>query len=104
LVPAGDASWAEEAGRAVESVPGLFGWVGVDFIREESGACTVLEINPRVTTSLVGLRACLPSGTIARAWLELEAGFGGGQPLARQVHTQPAVEFDIDGRISISRG
>lgn len=102
LVPRGDVSWAEEAARAVESVPGLLGWVGVDFQRDESGACTILEINPRVTTSLVGLRACLPSGTIARVWLN--ALLGEGQPLAHQVHSQPTVQFDTDGRISVPGG
>ena len=55
--------------RAVESIPGLLGFVGVDFIRvEPTGLVEVIEINPRATTSLVGLVQLAPPGTIARAW------------------------------------
>jgi predicted ATP-grasp superfamily ATP-dependent carboligase len=45
------------ARRAVESVAGLFGYVGVDVVlgTGESGD-VVIEINPRLTTSYVGLR------------------------------------------------
>ena len=49
-----------EALAAVESVAGLCGWVGVDFLRDDlTGRVTILEINPRVTTSYVGWRAAL---------------------------------------------
>ena len=37
------------------AVPGLFGYVGVDFIAGAGGPM-ILEINPRLTTSYVGLR------------------------------------------------
>ena len=41
--------------RAVESVAGLRGFVGIGFFWEpELGETTVLEINPRATTSFVG--------------------------------------------------
>jgi predicted ATP-grasp superfamily ATP-dependent carboligase len=43
--------------RAVQSVPGLSGYVGVDLVladRPEGDA--VIEINPRLTTSYIGLR------------------------------------------------
>lgn len=57
---------------ALQSVPGLRGFVGVDFIQEhETGETTVLEINSRVTTSFVGWRALLGTGNLARAWLGL---------------------------------
>ncbi len=102
MVPLGDPSWADAAARAVKSVPGLSGWVGVDFVREESGECTILEINPRVTTSLVGLRSRLPSGTIANAWLALAEG--DDETLAArlfdQVHSQPTIRFHSNGLIS----
>ena len=56
--------------RAVESVAGLRGFVGVDFFWEpELGEATVLEINPRATTSFVGLSRLLPAGHLAAAWL-----------------------------------
>ncbi len=46
--------------QAVRSLPGnARGWIGVDFILSESGQLMVIEINPRLTTSFVGLsRAC----------------------------------------------
>ncbi len=40
----------------VEALPGLYGWVGVDFIMAE-GMPMILEVNPRLTTSYCGLRA-----------------------------------------------
>ena len=56
--------------RAVESVAGLRGFVGIDFLWEpELGKATVLEINPRATTSFVGLSRLLPAGRLAAAWL-----------------------------------
>ncbi len=66
------------------SVPGLIGWIGVDFLRDDvTGAITILEINPRVTTSYVGFRRSLngrgPRPWIARRWL------GGEQDVSRRV-------------------
>lgn len=51
----------ELASRAVASVPGLSGYYGVDLILGQTEADdTVMEINPRLTTSYLGLRAlCL---------------------------------------------
>ena len=50
---------------------GSRGFVGVDFIWDtERGHATILEINPRPTTSFVGLCRLLPAGLLARAWLE----------------------------------
>lgn len=54
--------------KAVESVPGLRGWVGVDLILDEStGRISFLEINPRVTTSYVAWRAL--TGALPHWWL-----------------------------------
>lgn len=41
--------------RAVEAIPGLRGFVGVDLILAPDGVC-LIEVNPRLTTSYVGLR------------------------------------------------
>jgi predicted ATP-grasp superfamily ATP-dependent carboligase len=41
--------------RVLEVIPGLKGYFGVDLIRSEKGY-KVIEINPRLTTSYVGLR------------------------------------------------
>jgi predicted ATP-grasp superfamily ATP-dependent carboligase len=46
----------EMAKEVVESFPNLRGYVGVDFVLTEDAA-VVLEVNPRLTTSYVGLRA-----------------------------------------------
>ncbi len=57
---------------AVASVPGLQGFVGVDFLwddDDEARRTVVLEINPRPTTSLVGLAGILPPGCLAAAWI-----------------------------------
>jgi len=48
----------ELAARAVQSVPGLRGYVGVDVVldRGKDHRDVVIEINPRLTTSYLGLR------------------------------------------------
>lgn len=54
------------AQRIAQMVPGLWGYVGVDFIMTGRGA-VVLEVNPRLTTSYIGLRAsigCNPAGLV----------------------------------------
>jgi tyramine---L-glutamate ligase len=38
-----------------QALPGLWGYVGVDLICADNGELTVLEINPRLTTSYCGL-------------------------------------------------
>lgn len=100
-VPAGSPDLADEARKAIAAVPGLRGWIGVDFILEPNGRCCVLEINPRLTTSFVALRRLLPPGTLARTLLD--AHF---QPrrldrldLAAAVHASPPLTFRADGTI-----
>ena len=46
------------AQRIAKALPGLAGYVGVDLIVSDAGM-TVLEINPRLTTSYVGLRRAM---------------------------------------------
>ena len=43
------------ARRAVAAVPGLRGYVGVDLVLGDEGE-SVIEVNPRLTTSYLGLR------------------------------------------------
>jgi predicted ATP-grasp superfamily ATP-dependent carboligase len=62
--------------RAASDIPGLRGLVGVDLVlgADESGANdAVIEINPRLTTSYVGLRK-LARFNIAAAMLSIIAG------------------------------
>jgi predicted ATP-grasp superfamily ATP-dependent carboligase len=87
--------------RAVASVTGLRGFVGVDFLWDASEAmATVLEINPRPTTSYMALIRLLPPGCLAQSWLAAS-----GEPscsreklpnLAEIAHEQRPISFDID--------
>lgn len=43
------------AERVVESIPGLSGYVGVDFVLTQK-KCFVVDVNPRLTTSYIALR------------------------------------------------
>jgi len=91
----------ELASAACQSIPGLRGYVGVDLLLdEEAGAVTVVEINPRLTTSYLGYRQlALPQrleegdvlsgmGTLARTliWPHLAAK-------QLQFSEAPTVEF-----------
>jgi predicted ATP-grasp superfamily ATP-dependent carboligase len=90
------------AERAVQAIPGLRGFVGVDLLlatRESAGSQTpqedvVVEVNARVTTSYVGLRA-LARDNLARLWLDTMTGC---EPPAPSWDTR-AVEFFPDGRV-----
>jgi predicted ATP-grasp superfamily ATP-dependent carboligase len=83
------------ARRAVTAVPGLRGYVGVDLVlgdASDGSGDWVIEINPRLTTSYVGLRA-LAQTNLAEALLRVARG-----------ETQPAltwrpgvVRFRADG-------
>ena len=83
------------AERAIAVVPGLFGYVGVDVVlaNDPSKDC-VIEINPRLTTSYVGLRRSARFN-IAEELLRVVTGEPG--PELAWWHTQ--VEFLSDGRI-----
>ncbi len=58
--------------RAVRATPGLAGYVGVDLVLGAAGDA-VIEINPRLTTSYVGLRA-LALDNLAEAMLRAARG------------------------------
>lgn len=90
------------AGGAVAAVTGLRGFVGVDVVVSLPASdaelpampsATVIEINPRLTTSYVGLRA-LARGNVAGWMLDVLEG--------RQPHVawqRGEVEFDADGTV-----
>lgn len=60
--------------RAVRAVEGLRGYVGVDLaLSDEPNTSQIIEINPRLTTSYVGLRR-LVRGNLLRAMLGIAEG------------------------------
>ncbi len=64
------------ASRAVACVPGLLGFVGVDLVlgdEEDGSRDFAIEINPRLTTSYVGLRG-LADFNLAQALLKVVEG------------------------------
>ncbi len=87
---------------AVASVPGLLGFVGVDFLKLGDRSVAILEVNPRATTSVVALARLLPPGTLAGAWLAASAGplAGTEWPARLRAAAEAApVTFDADGSI-----
>lgn len=68
LADQGDIS-LESLLRTLDAVPGLRGWVGIDFLWDpESLRIAIIEVNPRLTTSYVGLRRLAAAGELAKAW------------------------------------
>ncbi len=89
---------SEDAGRADSN--GLVGYVGVDLILgdDPSGKLdTVIEINPRLTTSYVGLRA-LFDGNLAAAML----GVAEGQAVELCWKTG-SIDFETSGEVRFGR-
>jgi predicted ATP-grasp superfamily ATP-dependent carboligase len=87
---------AELASRAVATLPDSFGYLGVDLVLADAADGrddVVIEINPRLTTSYVGLRA-LARENLAAAMLDVA---GGRTP--RLSFADRQLEFDSDGTI-----
>lgn len=83
--------------RAVATVPGLHGYVGVDLVLGASADGStdwIIEINPRLTTSYVGLRA-LAEGNLAETLLRIAQG----EDVADLRWRAGAVTFQADGRV-----
>ena len=57
---------AEQGRRACEAIGGLRGYVGVDLVLTDKEA-VVIEINPRLTTAYLGVRAAIDSNIAALA-------------------------------------
>lgn len=85
------------ARRAIETLPEPLGYLGVDLVlgTEEDGAGdVVIEINPRLTTSYLGLRAAC-QGNLAMAMLAVASG----ESCRLTFRDQPIV-FSADGEIN----
>lgn len=88
------------AGRAVAAMPAATGYVGVDMVlgREPDGAADyVVEVNPRLTTSYVGLRAAADVN-LAAAMLKIAYG-----ETHAVVFSDRRLEFDSSGNVSYLR-
>ena len=93
---------AERAQRvarsAVETLPTLHGYIGVDVVlgaAADGSADQVIEINPRLTTSYVGLRA-LARTNLAETMLALAAG----EAPSETCWHQKTVAWNADGTIA----
>jgi tyramine---L-glutamate ligase len=100
-LPAGQAERATAlAERALDALPATIGYVGVDLVlgRDPHGReDAVIEINPRITTSYVGLRAAARSNLAEAMWLISQ-----GKDTSVEFDTRP-LEFDPAGNVSFVR-
>ena len=78
---------------ACRAVPGLRGLVGVDVVLTESDV-VVIEINPRLTTAYLGVRAAVDENVAA---LTMAACTGGLPPAPR---LRRSIQFSASGRIA----
>jgi predicted ATP-grasp superfamily ATP-dependent carboligase len=70
VVPLQHSRWRqalENARRAASLVPGLKGYIGIDMVLADE-ECYVIEINPRLTTSYVGLRQVINFNLAEAIW------------------------------------
>jgi predicted ATP-grasp superfamily ATP-dependent carboligase len=84
---------AAAAERTCRALPGLKGYVGVDLVLSGTKAI-VIEVNPRLTTAYLGIRAALETNVAGLA-LAACAGSLHAVPLARRL-----VRFSASGRIA----
>jgi len=82
------------ATAAIRNVAGLLGYVGVDVVLGDDGRDWAIEINPRLTTSYVGLRA-LARFNLAEAMLAIVREL----PLPETAWRDRQIEFTPDGRV-----
>src|SRR5439155_18033918 len=97
LSPALDARARRLALSAADALPQPRGYLGIDLVLGEAADGSgdrVIEINPRLTTSYVGLRATAAT-TLAAAMLAIAAG----ESADLRFGSEP-VEFTADGRLT----
>jgi len=89
--PAREAEIIEVAKKAI-IVLGLQGYCGVDVVVADQ--VYVVDVNPRITTSLVGIAACMKEEI---AEILVDASKGGGP---KQVQLEGSVRFDMHGKVT----
>ncbi len=72
-------------------VLGCQGYVGIDMVVGDQ--CFVVDVNPRITTSIVGIAACMQEEI---ADILVQASKGGGPD---KVHLEGQVRFDCHGKV-----
>lgn len=85
-----EGTFAGLARQVAAAIPGLWGYVGIDFVLTPQGT-VVLDVNPRLTAAYVGLHAsigCNPAGLV----LDL---LKGEPSLALPAHMRRAVSVDV---------
>ena len=90
----------ELAKRAVAALPPTIGYVGVDLVLgrdPHGGEDVVIEVNPRLTTSYVGLRAA------AQANLAKRCGKSRKASCQKLSFASRPIEFDRAGNVSFMR-
>jgi tyramine---L-glutamate ligase len=90
------ATATEAARRTCQAMPGLRGYIGVDLVLTEREA-VVIEVNPRLTTAYLGVRAAVEENV---AGLAIDACMG---ILPDAPHVTRRVRFSARGRIQSAR-
>jgi len=80
-----------ETARKTVQVLGCQGYVGIDMVVGDQ--CYVVDVNPRITTSIVGIAACMQEEI---ADILVQASKGGGPD---EVHLKGQVRFDCHGKV-----
>ena len=83
----------DAAVRTCAALPGLRGYVGVDLVLTDTGP-VVIEVNPRLTTAYLGVRAVLDENVAAMALAACEGELP-QQPVARR-----RVRFTASGMVA----
>jgi hypothetical protein len=89
--PAREAEIIETAKKAIVVLGGQ-GYCGVDVVVADK--VYVVDVNPRITTSLVGIAACMKE-EIAEILINASKGHGAGE-----VHLAGSVRFDTHGKVT----
>ena len=77
------------AGTIGQAIPGLAGYVGVDCVMRDDGVC-LIEVNPRLTTSYVGLSRSLDVNPAACVISLLTQG------VTPRIDIESAVEIEVE--------
>jgi len=80
-----------DAARRAVTLLGVQGYAGIDLVVGDR--LTIVDVNPRITTSLVGIAACMEE-EIARLLVDLSHGRG-----PERIHLSGRVRYDTHGQV-----